>query len=192
MTKEEHLWTVFVPYQFLVLSDGQLYGKVNRKFNRIYIVGLGSNNITNGSRSSEDIIGQWSCDFQGKPNYRNTNGSNKNRNVWLRLYSCSTGKIDCLLHVGDKRMHVNCILFNPHNILESYFLQNQSALNEPAENDIIKPLISYSNVACNNLQQDETYIGKLKKTVNNIQISNNILQFWTMLYSILTIAIDNR
>lgn len=192
MTKEEHLWTVFVPYQFLVLPNGQLYGKVNRKVNRIYIVGLGSNNITNGLRSSEDIIGQWSCDFQGEPNYRNTNGSNKNQNVWLRLYSCSTGKIDCLLQVGDRRMHVNCILFNPHNILESYFLQNRSALNEPAENDIIKPLILYSNVACSNLQQDETYIGKLKQTVNNIQISNNILQFWTMLYSILTITIDNR
>jgi hypothetical protein len=59
MTKEEHLWTVFVPYQFLVLSDGQLYGKVNRKFNRIYIVGLGSNNITNSRGKLEHSTKTW-------------------------------------------------------------------------------------------------------------------------------------
>lgn len=175
--RHEDLWTVFVPYQFLVLPNGILSGKLNRSFRRVFILELGYD-----MSSAVDVIGEW----LGNSRTAMLRRQKQNDSVWLTLYKHDTGQLDCLLHIGDKIMHVNCILFNPHKILESYFLQ--STMN--AECDMMKPLISYSSVVCKRMQSVSTV--KFEQIINRLDIYSIFLKFWTAVFSVLTIAIDNR
>ncbi|VDI68687.1 phosphatidylinositol glycan, class Q [Mytilus galloprovincialis] len=183
INKENNVWTVFIPYQFLSLPSCQLYGKVNRNCHRIYVLSVGmlDNNL------DAQVVGEWTCDISQPIRHSNKISS---ENIWISVYKLDTGQLDCILLSGKSRTRVDCILFNPQNILESYFLQSSDMIQD--ENNMIQPLVSYSTVICDNENQHHSASSQTINYLNNINMSSIFLQVLTVLYSILTVLIDNR
>lgn len=185
--KEDELWTVFIPYQFLSLPSCHLYGKVHSDCHRIYVLSVGM--LENHKDCDAQVVGDWTCDILQPIRYSNKMSS-ENGSVWISVYKLDTGQLDCVLLYRRKRTQVNCILFNPQNILESYFLQSSDMTHE--ENNMVQPLVIYSTVICNNENQQHSAIKQIINNLNNINMSSIFLQFLTVLYFILTVLIDNR
>ncbi|XP_063445177.1 phosphatidylinositol N-acetylglucosaminyltransferase subunit Q-like [Mytilus trossulus] len=187
INQDDNLWTVFIPYQFLSLPSCQLYGKVHRNCHRIYVLSVGM--LEKDTDLYTQIVGEWSCDISQQIRHSNKM-SGENENIWISVYKLQTGQLDCKLLSGKSRTCVECILFNPQNILESYFLQSSDMIQD--KNNMIQPLVIYSTVICDNENQQHSASSQIINYLNSINLSNIFLQVLTVLYSILTVLIDNR